>query len=269
MDLSKYTEVEGLLTRAESLAEKFEIPPIFELSFDEKAYADSKLKIIWVQQDKSVSDCSTSLLTNQNELSNKTKVWRALNTDSAEANKTDPNILDEIPVICISDLENQNLSAKRYPSEFYKKSKHLIVQILEALEPNVVIFGETYPFFESELRLNQMNSFGTCHATAKSGRIYINADHPNASMSDQDYFEDILKGYTAFKKQIDNSYPDALYENDLEILKNKISNSLNQIEKIEASLLKTLQYERLVDIKPIKDNLEQALIDINKKPKYK
>lgn len=194
-------------------------------------------------------------------------MWRSLNTDSVEANKTDSNILEEISVISISNLENQNLPVKRHPLEFYKKSKHLIVQILEALEPNVVIFGETYPFFESELRLNQMNSFGTCYATAKSGRIYINADHPNARMSGEDYFEDILKGYTAFKKQIDNSYPDALYKNDLEILNNKICDSLNQIEKIKASLLKTLQYERLVEIKPIKDNLEQAFIDINKKPK--
>jgi hypothetical protein len=269
MDLSKYTEVEGLLTRAESLAEKFEILPIFKLSLDKKAYAGSKLRIIWVQQDKLVSDCSTSSLTHQNELSNKTKVWRSLNTDSVEANKTDYSIIEEMPVICTSDLENQNLSARRHPLEFYKKLKHLIVQIIEALEPDVLIFGDTYPFFESELRLNQMNSFGTCHATAKSGRIYINADHPNARMSGEDYFKDILKGYTAFKKQIDNSYPDALYKNDLEILKNKISNSLNQIEKIEASLLKTLQYERLVDIKLIKDNLEQALIDINKKPKHK
>jgi hypothetical protein len=65
MDLSKYTEVESLLTRAKSLAEKFEMLPIFKLSLDKKAYAESKLKIIWVQQDKSVSDCSTSLLTNK------------------------------------------------------------------------------------------------------------------------------------------------------------------------------------------------------------
>ena len=268
MDLSKYTEVESLLTRAKSLAEKFEMLPIFKLSLDKKAYAESKLKIIWVQQDKSVSDCSTSLLTNKNELSNKTKVWRALNTDSTEANKTGSSIQKETPVICISDLENQNPPVKRHPSEFCKKTKHLIVQILEALKPDVVIFGETYPFFESELKLNQMNRFGTCYATAKSGRIYINANHPNTRMSGQDYFEDILKGYTAFKKQIDNSYPDALYKNDLEILKKKICDSLNQIEKIEASLLKTLHYERLVEIKPIKDNLEQAFIDINKRPKH-
>jgi hypothetical protein len=275
----------------EQLAKKFKKPPIFDGVVNEEKYQNSAIKIMWVLKDANstgevesydLRDAINNLKTDygirkgwEKTFSNIIYVTNGIlnqkEWDDIPFPKNEPEIVDilkQIAYVNIKKVGGGSQSVESELQEHFEKSKKLLLDQIEEFNPDVIIFGNTYRFFKNDLGLNQMNIFGTCHATAKSDRIYIDAYHPNAKISGKDYFVDILKAYNIFKKQIDNidkiSYSNKSYKNDIKILKEKVFDSKEQSVKIKADLLKSQQYEKVALLKPIKENLEKVLDEIDK-----
>lgn len=271
----------------EELAKQFNKPPIFDGIVNEEEYQNSNVKIMWVLKDanstgenesydlrdainglrseygirKDWEKTFSNIIYVTEGILNKTK-W-----DDIPFPKDKPKIVDvlkQIAYVNIKKVGGGSQSVKSELQEHFEKSKQLLINQINVFNPDVVIFGNTYQFFEKELGLNQMNIFGTCHATAKKNRIYIDAYHPNVRMNGKDYFEDIIKAYNAFKKQIDNLTSYNSYENDIEILKDKTVDILNLIGKIRSSLVNEQKYEKAVEYKNIEKKMEKILTEINK-----
>mgnify|MGYP005862883465 CR=1 FL=1 len=275
----------------EAVASHFKKPPIFDGIVNETKYQNSKVKIMWVLKDANstgenesydLRDAINNLKTENGIRKDWAKTFSNIvyvtdgilnqtEWDDIPFPKDEPeivNVLKQIAYVNIKKVGGGSNSVESELQEHFEKSKNLLIDQIEEFNPDVIIFGNTYRFFKNELNLNQMNVFGTCHATAKADRIYIDAYHPNARVSGKDYFEDILKAYSIFKKQIDNiekiSYPSKSYEKDIKILKEKVTDSAEQLSKIEANLLRALKYEEIALLKPSINNLEQVLNEINK-----
>lgn len=269
------------------LAKSFNKPPIFDGIVNKEEYQNSKVKIMWILKDANstgeaesydLRDAINNLKTEygirkgwEKTFSNIIYVTAGIlnqkKWDDIPFPKDDPeivNVLKQIAYINIKKVGGGSQSVDSELQEHFEKSKKLLISQIEEFNPDVVIFGNTYRFFENKLGLNQMNIFGTCHATAKKNRIYINAYHPNARISGKDYFEDIITAYNAFKKQIDNLYSDKSYEKDVELLKEKTNDILNHIGKVKSSLLKELEYEKLVNFKDIEQKFENILSEIER-----
>lgn len=269
------------------LANLFNKPPIFDGIVNEEKYQNSEVKIMWILKDANSTgeDDSYDLRDAINNLKTENgirKGWEKtfnkiiyvtegiLNKtkwDNIPFPKDKPEIVDvlkQIAYVNIKKVGGGSKSVKSELQEHFEKSKQLLINQIDEFNPDVVIFGNTYQFFEKELGLNQMNIFGTCHATAKKNRIYIDAYHPNVRMNGKDYFEDIIKAYNAFKKQIDNLTSYNSYENDIEILKDKTVDILNLIGKIKSSLVNEQKYEKAVEYKNIEKKMEKILTEINK-----
>lgn len=269
----------------ETLAQQYEKAPIFDGIVNEKEYQNSKVKILWILKDANSTgeDDSYDLREAIGNLRTKTGVrkgWEKtfnniIYVTNAILNKTEwentpypkdePEIVDVLKQIAYINVKKVGGGSQSVDSELYhhyEKSKELLLNQINEFDPDVIIFGNTYRFFKNDLDLNEMNVFGTCHATAKAGRIYINAYHPNARINGKEYFEDILKAYHAFKKQIDNikkNHSDKSFENDINVLTEKIKDSLKQTKTIEDKLFDNLEYGKLANIKSLKIKLEQAL----------
>src|SRR5690606_28180239 len=61
--------------------------------------------------------------------------------------------------------------------EHYNESRQLLLKQIKYLDPNIIIFGNTYDFFKSDLEINELNNYGTCNAKNMDNRIYIDAYH--------------------------------------------------------------------------------------------
>lgn len=271
----------------EELAKKFNKSPIFDGIVNEEEYQNSEVKIMWILKDANSTgeDDSYDLRDAINNLKTEygiRKGWgktfsKIIYVSEGILNKTKwddipfpknkPEIVDilkQIAYVNIKKVGGGSQSVKSELQEHFEKSKQLLINQIDEFNPDVVIFGNTYQFFEKELGLNQMNIFGTCHATAKKNRIYIDAYHPNVRINGKDYFEDIIKAYNAFKKQIDNLTSYNSYEKDIEILKDKTVNILNLIGKIKSSLINEQKYEKAVEYKNIEKKMEKILTELNK-----
>lgn len=288
--INKNFRMKKFTQEIENIAKNFSKPPIFDGVVNEEKYQNSDVKIMWILKDANSTgeDESYDLRDAINNLKTEygiRKGWEKtfsniiyvtngiLNQTEWEDMpypKDDPsivNVLKQIAYINIKKVGGGSESVESELHEHFLKSKELLISQIDEFNPDVVIFGNTYRFFKNDLGLNQMNIFGTCHATAKADRIYIDAYHPNARITGKDYFEDILKAYNTFKKQIDKiqnlTYSNNSYESDLEILKDKIIDSQNQINKIQENLLRVLKYEKLTYIKPIREKLAEVSKEID------
>lgn len=273
----------------EKVAKAFNRPPIYDGIVNEEEYVGSEVKVMWVLKEANsseeesydlrgaISDLKTENgikkdweYTFKNIIYVTNGILNKMDWESIPYPHEEPKIVDVLKQIAYINIKKVSGGSEAVGSELhehYQHTKELLFNQIEEFNPDVIIFGGTFHFFENDLDLNQLNIFGTCNATAKSDRIYINAYHPNARIKGQQYFEGILRAYNAFKKEVDNindlTYTNETYENDLNILSGNIKGSINQIRKIENKLINVNKYEELSLIKPLNEYMKKATTKCN------
>lgn len=206
----------------ENAAKLFEKPPIFDGVVNENEYANANVKILWILKDANstgeedaydmrlaISDLKTETGIRKgwaNTFSNIVYVTNGIlnnsNWEDVRNYYDDPTVVDALKKIAYINVKKTGGTSQSIENELqdhYNKTKELLFNQINEFNPDVIIFGNTFRFFENDLDLNEMDSFGTCKATKDAKRIYINAYHPNARISQEDYFNDILKAYNHFK----------------------------------------------------------------------
>lgn len=287
----KIIYVKNFNQEIKELASIFSKPPIFDGIVNEDEYKNSYVKIMWILKDPNstgeyesydLRDAINNLkkeygirkgweMTFSNIIYVTDGILNQTEWDDIPYPRNQPEIVDVLKQIAFANIKKVGGGSRSVESEIedhFEKSNQLLISQIEEFNPDVVIFGNTYRFFRNHLDLNQMNIFGTCRATSKKNRIYIDAYHPSARINGEKYFKDILKAYSIFKKQIDNiekiSYPSKFYKKDVKALKKKVLDSKEQSIKIKANSVKSQQFEKIALYKPIIKKLEQVLNEIDK-----
>lgn len=272
-----------------AIAEKFNLPPIFEVVANEQKYPKAKIKFLWIlketnsttlNQEADLQEALDKLKAGKaigkhwaKTFNHTTKVaegiahqtaWSDLPTEKDQAQLLDQ--LEEMAFINFRQVDSSSIHDKSELEKHFEVSKILLIRHIETLDPDVVIFGNSYPFFEGNLGLNQMNDFGTCQATAKRACIYISTHHPNAIPKEEDSFEDMVKAYQTYSKQIDHSgqYSAKAYPKDLALLNIKTKDTLNHLVAMKSGLLKDLNYEELAKIRAVEQKFERLLAEIER-----
>src|SRR5690606_2002062 len=108
-----------------------------------------------------------------------------------------PEVIDELKKIAYINIRKSiggGAQADRsILQEHYNESRQLLLKQIKYLDPNIIIFGNTYDFFKSDLEINELNNYGTCNAKNMDNRIYIDAYHPASRLKEETYFNDIHK----------------------------------------------------------------------------
>ncbi len=206
----------------ENIAKSFDKPPIFDGIINEIDYKNANVKLLWVLKDANSNgeDESYDLRLAINDLKTESgirKGWAntfaniVYVTNGILNNNTweevpyyydDPSFVDALKKIAYINVKKTgggSQSIKNELQDYYNFSKDLLFNQINEFNPDVIIFGNTYFFFKNDLGLNEMVSFGTCEAIKDAKRIYINANHPNARISQEKYFNDVLEAYNHFK----------------------------------------------------------------------
>ena len=102
---------------------------------------------------------------------------------------------EKIPLESQFNIKKTGGAAQAIDSElqkYYDFSKPLLYAQINEFKPTIIIFCGTYKFFKNDLNLGKLESFGSCEAIIKQGRIYISAYHPMYTIKEEDYFNDII-----------------------------------------------------------------------------
>lgn len=114
-----------------------------------------------------------------------------------------PEVIDELRKIAYINIKKTGGGARVIEQELwdhYEFSKDLIFEQINSFEPQIIIFGGTYKYFNEDLSIKDFTSFGSCDAAMKEGVIYIHAYHPSYTISEESYVGDILKAVKHFWK---------------------------------------------------------------------
>jgi len=105
-----------------------------------------------------------------------------------------PSVIDELKKIAyinIKKIGGGSVANKNEIQEHYNFSKELLFEQINEFKPTIIIFGGTFKFFEKDLNLGKLKSFGSCNSKTKDGRTYVSAYHPMYTINEEIYFNDI------------------------------------------------------------------------------
>lgn len=263
------------------IARFYDKSPIFDGIIDENEYSKSKIKILWILKEANstgeddVWDLREAIGNLKTEFGIK-KGWektfrkiiyvvngisKGLEWDNIPYASDEPDIIDELKKIAFINIKKVggvSVANDNEIQEFYDKSKELLLNQIETYNPDVIIFGNTFKYFENDLNLNQLNKFGTCEATAKNNRIYISAYHPGARISEKNYFDDILKAFRAFNKQIETLQTKYI-QLEINELQNSLINTRNHLENVKNHFIEFKEYDSAAVSKDMLDDIENAI----------
>lgn len=263
--------------------------PVFDGSINPDLYAVAPIKILWVLKDlpsldkkqrfelkDKIATISTDLNIRQGFKNTFSKIAEV---SAAIINRLDKHVvnhnpdtnklkaLDHIAVISIKKFSDGKKASHTELLAYYQEAKKLLHHQIETLNPDVILFINSYSYFQNDLNLNLLNSFGTCQATAKTNKIYINLNNPANNIHNEAYVNDVLQAYQAFKRQLDRieekTYSEQSYQSDVKELKQQLESTLNKTKHIEAELLKVNNYERLAELKSFKKGLCKVIKELN------
>ncbi|GAB3660253.1 hypothetical protein GCM10028791_34090 [Echinicola sediminis] len=208
--------------RTTEIAEKRGKSPIFDGIVNEEAYKNAETKILWVLKEANstgevgewdLRGAIDNLKTEKGIKNGWEKTFRKIvyvtngiingtEWDDIPYTNEDPSIIDVLKKIAYINIKKVGGISKANDNElleYYNESKDLLIDQINAYSPDVIIFGNTYRFFQNDLGLPDFEVFGTCHAVKKSNVIYIDAYHPGARINEEDYFKDIIEAYNRFR----------------------------------------------------------------------
>lgn len=214
----------------QKIGEHFKKPPIFDGIVCEKEYEKANPKILWVLKEANSTGEDESWDMREHirlKLKTKTGILKGWSstfkkiiyvTNGVLNNLTwndelyhpgfKPSVIDELKKVAYINIKKTGGGAVANKSElqrYYYFSKQLLLDQINAFHPSIVIFGGTYKFFENDLNLGKLKSFGSCKSISKDGRIYISAYHPMYTIKEEDYFNDILKAVKYKTNEISKS----------------------------------------------------------------
>jgi hypothetical protein len=268
----------------EDIGKLFNSPPIYDGIVNEEKYIGSEVKLMWVLKDaNSTGESETYDLrkainslkrdygvrkgwekTFNNIIYVTNGILKNTEWENIPYPRDKPDIVDVLQNIAYINVKKIGGGAKSNDlevNEHYQKNKELLLEQIDEFNPDVIIFGNTYHYFKDDLKLNQMNVFGTCHATAKDNRIYLSAYHPNARMKQKDYFDDIMIAYHAFKKVSLHLYSNKNFQKDMLTLNTELSVLMRTIEHMESKLINIQRFEKAAEIGVLKKKVLATIND--------
>lgn len=110
------------------------------------------------------------------------------------------NILQQIAYINISKMPNKSRSSEACISNFYNQWKSILFQQIDIYNPDVVIFGNTFKYFQRDLQITEDDLIKEIHIEKvfdpykKNGRLWLSAYHPNQTqVSREIYVNSIIR----------------------------------------------------------------------------
>mgnify|MGYP005850322515 CR=1 FL=1 len=205
------------------IAEHYDKVPIFDGLVSDQDYQNSDIKIMWILKEANSTEEDESwdlrehilneLKTDKGILKGWSPTFKKiiyvtngiLNNlswnDELYHPSYKPEVIDELKKIAFINIKKVgggSVANKNELSKYYDYSKHLLFEQINEYNPNIIIFGGTYNFFHKDLKL-EFDKFGSCEATMVDNTIYIDAYHPQYTIKEEIYFNDILKAVRHYK----------------------------------------------------------------------
>jgi hypothetical protein len=122
--------------------------------------------------------------------------------------------LNEIVLINVNKMSANNRSNDADIAEKYQYWKPIIFWQLKQYEPQIIIFGDTFQFFQEDLGIEEKEKQhkGYVDYIIKGKRMYLHAYHPaQTQITREEYVQDIInvvKANITLIDKIDVSLPD-------------------------------------------------------------
>ena len=75
-----------------------------------------------------------------------------------------------------------------------------IVQGIAEVQPDIVVFVDTYSYFEAYLAIDEMKNFGSCRAMARKGRIDLSIPFPDERTDTKDLIDEMHQLLSSLEK---------------------------------------------------------------------
>ncbi|MBZ9628164.1 hypothetical protein LB450_08645 [Psychroflexus sp. CAK1W] len=173
------------------------------------------------------------------------------------------NALRHMACICIKKVSDGHRTEDPDYYKYYKEYKGLIQKQIHELNPDVIIFNDTFKYFEDDLHLNQLNAFGPFAATARARKIYIKIPKYRLKRIEPAGINQILKAYHAFKRQVlvqsSVRYSNSFFLEDIHLLRSRFEAVQSDIDSIKTRLMTDKQYEKLGEVIELEKGLMPLL----------
>ncbi|WP_197275397.1 hypothetical protein [Nonlabens sp. YIK11] len=255
--------------------------PIFDGIVNEHKYLSSNIKLMWILKDANSTgedesyDLREAINTLkrdygirkdwENTFRNIIYVTNGILNDASWEDipypKDDPSTVDILQNIAFINVKKVGGGSRSKENEIYnhyQKYKAILFEQIDEFNPDVIIFGNTYRYFKEDLGLNQMNIFGSCHATVKDNRIYLSAYHPNARIKEKVYFDDIMTAYNAFRKVSQNLYSERSFKEHIMNLTTEMDVLVKKIDNMQSKLINVQKFEKAADLRALKMKVLEA-----------
>ena len=213
--------------RIKSSAKEFRGNPIYDGIVNEVLYNDVKPRILWVLKEANDegneawdmrgalrNDIKTSMGFKKGwdkTFRKLTQVTNGLLRDSKfnqlERAQDKPDILDDLQRIAYINVKKTGGGSVAKDSELkkhYDYNRELLRDQIEAINPDVIIFGATFWLFKKDIEV-KMHSFGSCDGGIwkEKNRIILWPYHPAYfGIKDETYFNDLTHAYNSLKEQL-------------------------------------------------------------------
>lgn len=173
------------------------------------------------------------------------------------------NALRHIACICIKKVSDGHKTEDPDYYKYYKEYKGLIQKQIHELNPDVIIFNDTFKYFEDDLHLNQLNAFGPFAATAKARKIYIKIPKYQLKRIEPERINHLLKAYHAFKRQVlaqnSDQYSNSFFLEDINFMKSAFEANQSALKSVKTRLMAGNQYEKLVEVIELEKGITSLL----------
>lgn len=222
-----------------------------------KHYAQADLKMLWVFDAKQLDDRQPALfdiLNDQAQLplhpeplkSYTTKLAMAILSCRKNAQYqylTQPNV--EIDVA--NELQYPTYIA--LPATDDEPDAALIRTIIQGIEevhPDMVVFVDTYSYFEAHLSIDEMKSFGSCRAMLRKGRIDLSIPFPDERTDTKDLIDEMHQLLSSLEKHNKKLKAVAYsrFQEDMAYLENLQASILNDIRSLRRDFIRIKDNKR-------------------------
>ena len=200
------------------ITKEFNEETIHDGVVDQESYSSAEKKILWILKEPH-SDNDLTSWDMRGAISNDLRTVKGIKkgwdktftsivyvTNGILKNKSweeipfinkEPQIIDELKKIAYINVKKTAGSAKTKPSvlkDYYVRSKEILLEQIETIDPDILIFGGTFYLFKDDLGLPELNFYDSCNALKVNNKIYVNAFHPQYfGITRENYFNDITR----------------------------------------------------------------------------
>lgn len=113
-------------------------------------------------------------------------------------------ILKSIAYINIKKIPGGSTVTDSTLQMYYNKDKEILIEQLNKLEPEIIIFGNTLKYFKSDLNLDKINKLNIIEYSIHNDKLYINGNHPNyisrGGVNAEEHYSEIKEACDKFFK---------------------------------------------------------------------